>query len=115
MNKPGTVLKPVCPSCGSTAVIRIEPIKLTWRGPTHRCSACGSRLVAQLQRVAAAYVALGILLMLAVFGLFEATKSLATVSPLVPAGVALLLLYVVHGFAASRVLRSIQFKVWPKA
>lgn len=82
--------------------------------PSHRCKACGAELVTQLSRKAWVSVVAGVLLTLATFALYELSASIEWLSPGVRQGIALALLGGAYVFAANRVLRAIEFKLWEK-
>lgn len=102
----------VCPACGSDSISRIEPVVVSLHLPTHKCTSCGARLTTRLGVGAIAYVVVGFGLMLTVMLLHEASKSVPELSAGIRAIAAVSLLAGVFGFAANRVLRNIEFRLW---
>lgn len=102
----------VCPACGSDSISRIEPVVVSLHLPTHKCTSCDARLTTRLGVGAIAYVVVGFGLMLTVMLLHEASKSVPELSSGIRAIAAVSLLGGVFGFAANRVLRNIEFRLW---
>jgi hypothetical protein len=59
-------------------------------------------------------VAIGILLTLAIYALYEFAASVEVLSPKARVLAAVIALGVAYGFAANRVLRAIEFVVWSR-
>jgi hypothetical protein len=104
-----------CPVCAEASVVQITPATIPVRKPSHQCSACGTGLVAHLNRKAWVPLLIGLLLMVMIFATYELSKTFHAISPGARGVTALVLLAGVWGFAASRVLGAIEFKVWPKS
>lgn len=103
-----------CLACGKASVIHIEPVTVPPTKPTHTCEACGATFVTRLNPSAWYSFAMGLLLMLAVFGLYEFSESIQGIAPEVRVIAVVVLLGGVYGFSASRVLRAIELKAWSK-
>lgn len=101
-----------CPVCGKAGVSRIEPVKISWSAPTHKCNVCGAALVTLLGKAAWVHMAVGVLLMFGVFFLYQAFASVFPVSPMVRIVALLALLGATYGFSASRILRSLTYRPW---
>lgn len=104
--------KPVCPICDGVDVVRLDPDRLTWKEPSHKCESCGAALVTKFTRTAGAYVMLGVALMFGVFGLWHVAGVLALGSSGFRATAAVVLLVCINSLAVSGVLRSLRFSVW---
>lgn len=82
------------------------------RKPSHKCNACGARLVTRLPRRAWGSVALGVMLAFVVYAIYELSALIEIFSQSTRGLLAISALGGAYGFAASRVLRSIEFVVW---
>jgi hypothetical protein len=105
-------LQQPCPVCAASSVVQIKPVTIPLRKPSHLCGACGAQLVTRLSRRVWSSVAIGALLMLAIYFLYELSASIAAVPQSARALLGILAIVASYGFVASRVLRAIEFVVW---
>lgn len=101
-----------CPVCGESSVAEIAPGTFPMRKPSHRCNACGAGLVTRLPRRAWGAAAIGVLLVIGVYGLYELSAPVEMLSKSTRALLAVTAIGGAFGFAASRVLRAVEFVVW---
>ena len=103
-----------CPVCAESQIVQITPATIPVRKPSHRCSACDATFVTRLGRGAWASLAIGALLMAAIYFLYELSASIEALSQSTRALLGIIAICCAYGFVASRVLRAIEFVVWPK-
>lgn len=82
------------------------------RKPSHKCNACGARLVTRFPLRAWGSAAIGVLLAVGAYALYELSASIEMLSQSMRALMAITAIGAAFGFAASRVLRAIEFVVW---
>jgi hypothetical protein len=82
------------------------------RKPSHKCNACGARLVTRLPHRAWGSAAIGVLLALAAYAFYELSASIEMLSQSMRALLSITAMGGAFGFAASRVLRAIEYVVW---
>ena len=97
-----------CPVCGASSVVQILPATIPVRKPSHNCESCGATFTTRLHRSGWISAGAGLLLMLVVFGLYELSGSIRSLSQSMRAIAALALLGGTSGFFASRVFRAIE-------
>jgi hypothetical protein len=101
-----------CPVCGASSVAQIAPGTFPMRKPSHRCNACGASLVTRLRPRAWGSAAIGVLLVVLVYGLYELSAPVEMLSQSTRALLAVTAISGAFGFAASQVHRAFEFVVW---